>query len=121
LRRFLEDGRLRLENNASETASRSIAVGRKAWLVFGSDDHASAAANLFSLVAGCKLHRLDPEAYLADVLRVMPYWPRDRYIELAPKSWAQTRARLLDRERKLPVAPITVPPPPSAEEQRTPS
>ncbi|MEY2935270.1 MAG: hypothetical protein RL033_6019, partial [Pseudomonadota bacterium] len=75
LRRFLEDGRLRLDNNASERALRRIAVGRKNWLFCGSDDHASAAANLFSLLASCKLHMLDPEAYLADVIRVMPYWP----------------------------------------------
>ncbi|WP_437593393.1 IS66 family transposase [Sorangium sp. So ce1000] len=60
LRRFLDDGRLRLENNASERALRSIAVARKSWLFFGSDDHASAAANLFSLVASCKLPRSRP-------------------------------------------------------------
>src|ERR1700722_15008471 len=46
LRRFLDDGRLPMTNNHSERALRGIAVGRKAWLFFGSDDHASAAANL---------------------------------------------------------------------------
>lgn len=75
-RRFLEDGRLLLENNRAERALRSIATARKSWLFFGSDDHASAAANLFSLVASCKLHGLDAEAYLADVIRVMPYCNR---------------------------------------------
>jgi hypothetical protein len=118
LRRFLDDGRLRLENNASERALRSIAVARKAWLFFGSDDHASAAANIFSLVASCKLHHLDPETYLTDVIRVMPYWPRERYLELVPKYWANTRGRLVPNEMKLPLGPITVPPPHSAEEQR---
>ncbi len=58
---------------------------------FGSDDHADAAAVLFSRVASCKLHGLDVEAYLADVIRVMPYWPADRYVELAPKFWPPTR------------------------------
>jgi transposase len=118
LRRFLDDGRLRLENNASERALRSIAVARKSWLFFGSDDHASAAANLFSLVASCKLDGLDPEAYLADVLRVMPYWPRERYLELVPRYWTRTRVRLVDDEMKLALGPITVPPPLAAEEQR---
>jgi len=56
---------------------------RKAWLFFGSDDHATAAANLFSLIASCKLHALDAETYFAEVIRVMPHWPRDRYIESA--------------------------------------
>lgn len=117
LRRFLADGRLRLENNGAERALRSIAVGRKAWLFCGSDDHASAAGNLFSLVASCKLHRLDPEAYLADVIRVFPYWPSDRLLELAPKYWARTRARLDPKELELPLGHVSVPPPLAAEEQ----
>jgi transposase len=117
LRRFLEDGRLRLDNNGSERALRTIAVGRKNWLFFGSDDHASAAGNLFSLIASCKLHRLDPEAYFEDIIRVMPYWPTDRYLELSPKYWATTRARLNDDELKRPLGHITVPPPLAAEKQ----
>jgi hypothetical protein len=119
-RRFLDDGRLRLENNASERALRHIAVGRKAWLFFGSDDHAQAGANLFSLIASCKLHGLDAETYLAEIIRVVPYWPRDRYLELAPKYWAATRARLDQRQRERPLGPITVPPP-ASEEQSSPS
>ena len=121
LRRFLEDGRLRLENNGAERALRRIAVGRKNWLFCGSDDHASAAANLFSLVASCKLHALDPEAYLADVIRVMPYWPRDRYLELAPKYWARTRARLDSTELARPLGHVSVPVPLPPEEQASPS
>lgn len=112
LLRFLEDGRLRVDNNASERALRQIAVGRKAWLFVGSDDHAQAAANIFSLVASCKLHRIDPELYLRDVLRVVAQWPRDRLLELAPKHWAATRARLVEAELRAPVGWITVPPPP---------
>lgn len=119
LRAFLNDGRLRLDNNAAERALRNpIAIGRKAWLFFGSDDHAHAAANLFSLLACCKLHRLDPEDYLRDVIRVMPYWPRERYLELAPKYWAATRARLHHSELDRPLGHVTVPPPRSAQEQQ---
>jgi len=94
-----------------------IAVGRKAWLFLGSDDHAHAAANLFSLIASCELHGLDAERYVTDIIRVMPYWPRDRYLELAPKYWAATRARLLEPELALPLGHITVPPPLAAEQQ----
>ena len=119
LRRFLEDGRLRLENNGSERALRPVAAARKSWLFFGSDDHASAAANLFSLVASCKLHGLDPESYLADVIRVMPYWPRARYLELAPRYWADTRGRLDADELARPIGLVTVPPPRATEEQTT--
>ena len=108
--RFLDDGRLVMTNNHSERALRPIAVGRNAWLFFGSDDHATAAANLFSLVASCALHRLDVETYLAEMIRIVPLWPRDRYLELAPKYWAQTRARLAPNELADELGPITVPP-----------
>lgn len=101
--RFLDDGRLRLENTAAERALRSIAVGRKAWLFFGSGDHAQAAANLFSLIASCKLHAIDAETYLAEIIRVVPHWPRDRYLELAPRYWTATRARLDPPELELPI------------------
>ena len=110
LRRFLHDGRLRMDNNSSENALRIVATGRKAWLFFGSDDHAQAAANLYSLIASCKLHSLDPERYLAEMIRVMPYWPRDRYLELAPAYWAQTRARLDAIELEAELGFVTVPP-----------
>jgi hypothetical protein len=72
----------------------TIATGRKAWLFVGSDDHAESAGHIFSLIASCRLHGLDPEAYLRDLFRVLAHWPRDRYLELAPKYWASTRARL---------------------------
>lgn len=119
LRRFLQDGRLPMTNNRSERALRGIAAGRRVWLFFGSDDHASAAANLFSLIASCELHQLDSEAYLADILHVLPYWPRERYLELAPKYWAATRARIPAAELAVEIGPITVPSPLPAQEQST--
>lgn len=109
--RFLEDGRLALTNNASERALRKVAVGRKAWLFVGSDDHAQAAGNLLSLIATARLHGLEPEGYLRDVLRVLPHWPRERYLELSPKHWAATRARLVPAELALEVGPLTLPAP----------
>lgn len=122
LSRFLEDGRLPLTNNHSERALRSpICAGRRAWLFFGSDDHASAAANLFSLVVSCQLHGLDAETYLAEMIRVVPLWPRARYLELAPKYWAATRARLDPAELLHELGPLIVPPPATAEEKGAPS
>ena len=111
LRRFLDDGRLRMTNNHSERALRSpICAGRKAWLFFGSDDHAAAAANLFSLIASCLLHDIEPETYLTEIIRVVPLWPKDRFLELAPKYWKATRARLNPVELAQELGPLTVPP-----------
>jgi transposase len=111
LRQVLEDGRLVLENNRSERELRRIAIGRKAWLFVGSDDHAVSAGNLFTLIASARLHRLDPETYLRDLIRVLALWPKERYLELAPKYWAKTRARLNAAELAMEIGTLTVPPP----------
>jgi hypothetical protein len=95
LRRFLEDGRLPLTNNHSERELRNVAVGRKNWGFFGSDEHATAGANLFSLIASARLFDLDVEQYLAEIMLALPQWSRARYLELAPKYWAATRARIV--------------------------
>jgi hypothetical protein len=110
LRRVLLDGRLPLDNTRSERSLRTtIVVGRKAWLLYGSDVHAESAAALFSIIASCRLHRLDPERYLDEVLRLLPYWPQQRYLELAPKYWAATRAKLNPAELERHVGTFTIP------------
>lgn len=121
LMRFLDDGRLLLENNRSERALRSIAVGRKNWLFVGSDDHAASAGHILSMIASARLHGLDPEAYLRDVIRVLPHWPRDRYLELSAKYWSRTRARLDPNQLAAEFGLLTVPDPlPMPEEQAPP-
>ena len=110
LMRYLDDGRLVLDNNRSERELRRIAVGRKAWLFVGSDDHAQSAGHLFSLIASARLHQLDPEQYLRELFRVLGHWPRDRYLELSPRYWTATRARLDAREIAAELGPLTIPP-----------
>ena len=110
LRRVFLDGRIPLDNTRSERALRTIVVGRKNWMFYGSDVHATAAAAIFSVLASCRLHRLEPQRYLEELLRVLPYWPEDRYLDLAPKSWAGTRARLVPSELEALAGIVTVPP-----------
>lgn len=109
LRGFLADGHLKMDNNASERALRKIAIGRKNWLFVGSDDHAQSTANLLSIIATAKLHDLEPEEYLRDLFRVLPHWPRERYLELAPKYWRPTRAKLDAAELEAELGPLAVP------------
>jgi hypothetical protein len=111
LRRVLEDGRLALDNNRSERALRRIVVGRKNWMFYGSDVHAQSAAAIFTIIASCRLHRIDVMGYLCDVLRLLPYWPRERFIELAPNRWTKTRARINPEQLARPLGEIDVPPP----------
>lgn len=93
LTRFLGDGRLRLDNNLSELALRRQVIGRKNWLFCGSDEAAHWNTTIVSLIASCELHELEPWAYLRDVLTLLPTWPQQAALELAPKYWAATRAR----------------------------
>jgi len=118
LRRFLDDGRLRLDNNLSELELRREVVGKKNWLFCGSDEGAHWNATIVSLIASCALHDVEPWAYLRDVLTLLPSWSQRRLIELSPKCWPQTAQqpdtqrllaslRLLDRDVVHPVAMTT--------------
>jgi transposase len=88
--RFLIDGRLPLHNNFSERELRREALGRKNWLFVGSDDGGETNAGFVSLLASCAMHRLEPFAYLRDLLCLLPSWPAKRVLELAPAYWQQT-------------------------------
>ncbi|MBA3844975.1 MAG: IS66 family transposase [Actinobacteria bacterium] len=109
LRNVLLDGNIPLDNTRAERALRKIVVGRKNWMFYGTDTHAEAAAAIFSIIATCRLHGIDPFVYLDEVLRVLPYWPQDRYLELAPQHWLATRARLEHDELERPLSHITIP------------
>jgi transposase len=92
LLRFLEDGRLSLDNNLCELQIRSLAVGRRNYLFAGSDAGAEHAATLYSLLRTCALHGIDTYAYLVDLLRKLAGgWPDRRIDELLPESWAATQ------------------------------
>ena len=114
LRRVLLDGDIPLDNTRAERTLRSIVVGRKNWLFYGTDTHAESAAAFFSIIATCHLHAIEPFVYFDEVLRVLPYWPHDRYLELAAQHWLATRSRLDPHELELPLALITVPSPSAA-------
>jgi transposase len=109
LQRFFDDGRLVLTNNRAERAFKPVATGRKAWLFCGSDDHAKSTATLFSVVASARLHRIDPEEYLRCLIRLVPLWPPERMLELAPLFWTKTRARLDPEALAVEFGPIDVP------------
>jgi transposase len=87
--RFLDDGRIEIDSNTVERSVRPIALNRKNALFAGSDEGAENWAMLASLVETCKLHGVNPEAYLSDVLtRLVNNWPNSRLAELTPWVWA---------------------------------
>lgn len=91
--RFTQDGRICLTNNAAERALRGFALGRKAWLFAGSDRGAERAARLNTLIQTAKLNDVDPQAWLADVLKRIAAHPQNRLAELLPWGWKRLRAQ----------------------------
>ena len=88
LGRFLENGRLEIDNNRCERAMRQVAVGRKNWLFAGSEAGGRRAATLYSLTVGCWELGIDPFVYLTDVLQRIGSTPSSRIAELTPRGWA---------------------------------
>ena len=84
LNRYTDSGILDIDNNACERAIRPVALGRKNFLFVGSDRGGRAAAIAYSLIQTCKLHGIEPFAYLTDVLRRLPAHPINRVAELLP-------------------------------------
>jgi transposase len=85
--RFLDDGRICLSNNAAERALRGIALGRRSWLFAGSDRGGERAAAIYTLIATAKLNGIDPQAWLADVLRRIADHPASCLDQLLPWCW----------------------------------
>jgi hypothetical protein len=69
---YLEDGRLRPDNNLAENAIRPFVVGRKNWLFSGSPRGAESSALLYSLIETAKANGLDPYAYLRFLFTELP-------------------------------------------------
>jgi hypothetical protein len=88
LQRFLDDGRIELDNNSVERAMRPVALSRKNSLFAGSDEGGENWACLASLIETCKLNGVNPQAYFNDLLsRLVNGWPQKRIDELMPWNW----------------------------------
>jgi transposase len=87
--RYTEDGRLTIDNNVSERRLRDQAIGRKNWMFLGSARAGPRAAVLCTIIAGAKRLRLEPWAYVRDViLQLSVDASPERLAELLPDRWA---------------------------------
>jgi len=91
LERFLDHGEAEADNNQVENAVRPTAVGKKNWLFFGSEEAGQRSAVIYTLIENCRLHGVEPYAYLKDVLERLPTCTNQQVDQLTPLKWKQTR------------------------------
>jgi transposase len=85
--RYTEAGFLTIDNNWTEREMKQIAIGRKNWLQFGSPQGGKTAAILYTFTSTCRRLKLEPWAYLKDVLTKLPTTPKDQLTNLLPDRW----------------------------------
>lgn len=84
LTRYLEDGRLEIDNNACERAIKPFTVGRKNWLFVGNHAGAKGGAALYSLIETAKANKIEPYQYLRYVLEMIPKLSENQLSQLLP-------------------------------------
>ncbi|MBO7417128.1 MAG: IS66 family transposase [Bacteroidaceae bacterium] len=91
LSRYVNDGRINIDNNLIENAIRPLALGRKNYLFCGNDASAYRAAIVYSLIGTCKAAGVEPRLWMEDALRQIPYYERDGrdLADLLPREWAK--------------------------------
>jgi transposase len=89
---FISDGEVPADNNTSERALRPIVVGRKNWLFVGSEDSGRWSAIFFSLIESCRMQKIDPRRYLAEVTRRLVHQSGVDPGSLTPASMAASLA-----------------------------
>jgi hypothetical protein len=87
LTRYTADGILSIDSNLVERSIRTVAIARKAYLFFGAESGAKAAAIFYSLIETCRLNGVEPYAYLKDVLERIRSHSTARMAELLPFNW----------------------------------
>jgi transposase len=89
---YVTQGFLVIDNNTSERALTRVALGRKNWLFAGNDAAAENHARLWSLIASCERHKIDPQRYLTSVLARIGTAPREELKQFLPEVWKKEDA-----------------------------
>jgi len=85
LTRFLDDGRLEIDNNLTEQEIKPFVIARKNFLFCASVDGAEALCMHFSFIRTAKVHGLDPYHYYVKLLKSLPHCKTvDDYENLLP-------------------------------------
>ena len=89
--KYLEDGRIEVDNNLVENAIRPTAIGKKNWLFIGQVEAGQRGAILYTIVEACRTRGIDPFEYLKDIFTRLPHATNQQVHELIPATWAKHR------------------------------
>lgn len=84
---YLSNGYLDIDNNKGERAMRRVAIGRKNWMLAGSDEGGKRAAIIYSILETCKQNGINPFEYLKDVFTRLPNAKQSDIKSLLPYNW----------------------------------
>ena len=88
---YLTDGRIEIDNNLTENAIRPTALGKKNWLFIGDADAGETSATLYTVIENARRLGIDPEAYLTDLLTLLPTLKQNQLVHHTPGAWAKAR------------------------------
>ncbi|EGV6907403.1 transposase, partial [Salmonella enterica] len=91
LNEYCRDGWVEIDNNICENALRCVALGRRNYMFFGSDNGGERAAIIYSLLSTCKLNGVEPESWLREVIGKINDWPSNRVHELLPWNFSPVK------------------------------
>jgi transposase len=91
LTRYVDDGRLEIDNNLVENAIRPTAVGKKNFLFVGHPQAGQRSAVIYSVLGSCRRHGVNPAEYLRDVFERLPKAKTSEVKSLTPAAWAKTK------------------------------
>jgi transposase len=101
LNKYVDDPILEIDNNLAERTLRTVVIGRINYLFAGSEAGARRAAIIYSLVASCKLNKIDPFAYFRDVLGRISTHTAGKIDELLPGNWEKPQKKAENTEEEL--------------------
>lgn len=84
---YAHNGMLHIDNNPVENSIRPVALGRKNYLFAGSHEAAKRSGMLYSLLGTCKMHGIEPYAWLKEVLHKIPQHPINKINQLLPHNF----------------------------------
>lgn len=93
LARIMETGVVELDQNWVENKIRPTAVGKRNYLFFGAEQAGERNAVIYTLIANCRMHGIEPLEYLKDVLTWLPSMTNHQVEELTPRRWKKFRCK----------------------------